>query len=168
MKQDTKTGQRLDKFTDTVQDESLVDLHPSPPPLSPKAYTCTRISSPIHCCITYTLTKALTTQSYSETILVSSLLMISILGPISLDMILRYTLAESFVLLTVRSAGLGYGLLFLCPFLKSGTEHLSGVGRLDVSALHRRHTYATQELQGQQSGDFRCYLVTAQAIGPTH
>lgn len=52
MKQDTTTGQPLDKFTDTVQDESLVDLvdlHP------PKAYTCTRISSPIHCCITYTL-----------------------------------------------------------------------------------------------------------------
>ena len=94
--------------------------------------------------------------------------MISILGPISLDMILRYTLAESFVLLTVRSAGTWLRSLVPVSFFKSGTEHLSGVGRLDVSAPHRRHTYATHKLQGQQSGEFRCYLVTAQIIGPTH
>ena len=158
MKQDTKTGQRLDKFTDTVQDESLVYLHPSIPP-SPKAYTCTRISSPIHCCITYTLTKALTTQSYSEIILLYWWFRFSVLSR-SIWYSDTPWRRVSYYWRSDRR-GLGYGLLFLCPFLKSGTEHLSGVGRLDVSAPHRRHTYATHELQGQQSGDFRCYLVTA-------
>ena len=134
MKQDTMAGQPLDKFTATMR-SMIHGRFASPQSTHVHTYITIQLAGAMLQAHEYTylltypsLYHVYTREDLSE---LSYFMVLTSLQFDSRSYLARYaTLIRLGEECTTRSARLGHDRLFLCPFLNSGTEHLSGADQL--------------------------------------